>query len=144
MPALHCRNSLTGRGIDSVEVRVSRIDGRGLFAALSLPGRRKLGEISGSLVTLPHARTAVVKSPKIYLIELSRRYALDCSQGNAFKYLNHSCAPNCYLRVFRRRVEVYTLHRIKAGTELTVDYGVTPHKQGMKCRCGAALCRQIL
>ncbi len=127
-----------------MKVRVSRINGRGLFAAFDLPGRRKLGEVSGSLVRLPHARTAVVESPKIYLIELSRRYALDCSQGNAFKYLNHSCAPNCYLRVFRRRVEVYTLHRIKAGTELTVDYGVTPHKKGMNCACGAAQCRQKL
>jgi hypothetical protein len=111
---------------------------------IDLPRRRKLGEISGTLERLPRARAVVANLPKIYLIELSRRYALDCARGNSFKYLNHSCEPNCYLRTCGKRVEVYTLHHIKAGTELTVDYGVTPHKTGMKCACGAARCRRIV
>ena len=138
------RISLSERGVDWVAVRTSRINGRGLFAVIDLPRRRKLGEISGTLERLPRARAVVANLPKIYLIELSRRYALDCARGNSFKYLNHSCEPNCYLRTCGKRVEVYTLHHIKAGTELTVDYGVTPHKTGMKCACGAARCRRIL
>jgi SET domain-containing protein len=124
-----------------ITVRPSGIEGRGVFAVGDLPARRKLGEISGVLVRLPHARIRVAAARRIYLIELSRRYALDCSRGNVFKHLNHACRPNCYLRVFRKRVEVYTLRRIRAGAELTVDYGVTPHRGGMKCRCGAAGCR---
>ena len=140
----HHRISLSERGVDWVAVRTSRINGRGLFAVIDLPRRRKLGEISGTLERLPRARAVVANLPKIYLIELSRRYALDCSRGNSFKHLNHSCEPNCYLRTCGKRVEVYTLHHIKAGTELTVDYGVTPHKTGMKCGCGAARCRRIL
>lgn len=124
-----------------VVVRPSGIDGRGVFAVADLPARRKLGEVSGVLVRLPQARNHVAAARRIYLIELSRRYALDCSWGNVFKHLNHACRPNCYLRVFRKRVEVYTLRRIQAGAELTVDYGVTPHRGGMKCRCGAVGCR---
>lgn len=124
-------------------VRVGRspIHGRGVFAVSDLPRRRKIGEVTGSLARLPAARQAVEGRKRIYLIELSRRYALDCSRGNAFKHLNHSCAPNCYLRIHRRRVEVYTLRTIPAGTELTVDYGVTPHVGGMSCVCGAEGCR---
>ena len=36
------------------------------------------------------------------------------------------------------------LRSIKRGAELTVDYGETPHKGGMRCGCGAANCRGIL
>lgn len=125
----------------SVILRHSGIHGRGLFAQAELPGRRKLGELDGELVKLPEARRAVEKSDAIYLIELSRRYALDCSRSNHFRFLNHSCRPNCYLRIYRRRVEVYTLRSIPAESELTIDYGLTPHKGGMLCQCGAARCR---
>lgn len=75
------------------------------------------------------------------LVEFSRRWALDLTSGNAFRHLNHSCQSNCYLRVFRRRVEVYSRGPIPAGEELTVDYGETMHRGGMTCRCGAARCR---
>src|SRR5258708_6904299 len=93
-------------------VRTSQINGRGGFSRSILPRRRKLGEISGNLVRLPEARAAVERNSRIYLIELSRRLALDCSRGNSFKHLNHSCLPNCYLRVSRHRVEVYSLKAI--------------------------------
>jgi hypothetical protein len=125
-------------------VRASLINGRGLFALQAIQGRRKLGELSGTLVQLPQARQAVADRAKIYLVELSRRWALECSRGNGFRFLNHSCAPNCYLRVYRRRVEVYSRRSIAAGAELTVDYHETPHTQGMRCRCGAAQCRGVL
>ena len=127
-----------------LEVRSSPIQGRGLFATAALPARRKLGEISGKLVPLPQARQKIANRPRIYLIELTRRFALDCTRGNCFKYLNHSCRPNCYLRVLRRTVEVYTLRPIAAGAELTVDYGLTPHEGGMKCRCGHERCKGVL
>jgi len=146
MPA-HAQSRKTSRWAlrdGRVVVRPSGIEGRGVFAVADLPARRKLGEISGVLVRLPQARRRVAKARRIYLIELSRRYALDCSRGNVLKHLNHACAPNCYLRVFRKRVEVYTLRRIRAGAELTVDYGITPHRHGMQCRCGAVGCRRRL
>jgi len=127
-----------------VKVRASKIQGRGLFATRILPKRRKIGEVSGELLRLPQARNAVESKPKIYLVEVSDRLALDCSRGNCFKYLNHSCRPNCYLRIHLNRVEVYTRESIAPGAELTVDYGCTPHKGGMNCRCGAARCKGVL
>lgn len=129
---------------EALKVLPSGVHGRGLFAGIALPGRRKLGEISGRLVKLPEAWSTVARARKIYLVQVSRRYALDCSRGNSFRFLNHSCQPNCYLRVFRRRVEVYTLRSIGAGSELTVDYGNTPHRDGMRCTCGAERCRRAV
>jgi hypothetical protein len=128
----------------ATEVRASPIQGRGLFATTSLPGRRKLGEISGQLVKLPQARKGIEHAERIYFIEVTDTWALECSSGNQFKHLNHSCTPNCYLRIIGKRVEVYTLRSISCGEELTVDYGETPHKGGMRCHCGALKCRAIL
>lgn len=129
---------------NATRIHDSPIQGRGLFAATRLPGRRKLGEISGRLVRLPQARTQIEDAERIYFIELTDTWALECSDGNQFKHLNHSCSPNAYLRIIGKRVEVYTLRPIRSGEELTVDYGETPHKGGMRCQCGAANCRGLL
>lgn len=125
-------------------VGVSSIHGRGVFAAAPIPRRRKIGEVTGRLVRLPAARRRVERRAVIQLVELDERTALDCSSGNEFRHMNHRCTPNCYLRVFRRRVEVYALRPIRAGEELTVDYGSTPHRGGMTCRCRSPRCRSVL
>jgi SET domain-containing protein len=127
-----------------VEVRRSGVHGRGVFACAAIRGRRRIGLVGGRLVTLPQARRAVEQRDMIFLVELDATCALDCSRGNAFGHLNHSCRPNCYLRIWKRTVEVYPLRAIAPGEELTVDYGVTPHRGGMACRCGAPGCRKII
>lgn len=126
---------------EAVKPHRSPIHGRGLFAQIDLPARRKLGELSGRLVRVSEARRTVELLPVIHLVELTRRLALDCRHGNEFKHLNHSCNPNCFLRISNKAVEVYTLRKIPAGTELTIDYGLTPHKDGMHCLCGNVKCR---
>jgi hypothetical protein len=130
--------------IDLMEVRDSAIHGQGIFIKIGIDGRYKLGEINGELVRLPGARKKIETQSAIYFIELSDEWALDCSQGNILKFLNHSCKPNCYLRIYRNKVEVYSLGKIEAGTELTIDYGETPHKYGMKCNCGVEDCRGLI
>ena len=119
----------------------SRIHGLGLFTLRAVARRRKLGELSGTLRRLPLARQEHQRRAVIQLVEFSRRWALDLSDGNAFRHLNHSCRANCYLRVIRRRVEVYSRGAIAAGSELTVDYGETMHRGGMACGCGVPGCR---
>ena len=119
----------------------SRIHGLGLFTGSAIGGRRKLGELSGALRRLPLARQEHQRRAVIQLVEFSRRWALDLTDGNAFRHLNHSCQANCYLRVIDRRVEVYSRAMIPAGAELTVDYGETMHRGGMACVCGAPGCR---
>ena len=125
-------------------VTASTIQGRGLFAVTRVPRRMKLGELTGVLKPLPQARKVMQRRAVIHLVELSRRWALDCTHGNHFRHLNHSCQANCYLRVIRRRVEIYSRKAIAVGTELTVDYRETQHPGGMACRCGAPGCRSRL
>lgn len=122
-------------------VRSSQIHGRGLFAAEAIPRRMKLGELSGVLRRVAEARRDMRRRAAIHLVEFDRQWALDCTDGNEFRHLNHCCAANCYLRLIRRRVEVYSRGAIAAGSELTVDYGETQHRGGMACACGAPDCR---
>ncbi len=126
--------------------RVARspIHGRGVFTATRVPRRMKLGEVSGELRRLPQARHDMQARAVIHLVELSRRWALDCSRGNHFRHLNHSCQANCYLRIVRHRVEVYSRRAIASGHELTVDYRSTQHPGGMACGCGRPGCRSRL
>jgi SET domain-containing protein len=125
-------------------VRKSRINGRGLHTLSDLPPRRKIGELSGARVKNRIAWKQVAQQEKIFLVALDGQFSLDISEGNSFKDMNHSCQPNCYLRIIAGRIEVYTLHRIAAGTELTVDYEETPHPYGMPCSCKAPNCRGVI
>lgn len=119
----------------------SPIHGTGLFAATMVPRRMKLGELSGSVVRVRAILAAMRARAVIHLVEFGDGWGLDCSAGNHFRHLNHSCQATCYLRVVARRVEIYSRGPIAAGRELTVDYRESQHQGGMTCGCGVAGCR---
>ncbi len=122
----------------------SRIHGHGLFTKNRIQRRMKLGELTGVKVRMSHALREQLKREVMQLVELGHGWALDCTHGNEFRVLNHSCQANCYLRLSHRRVEIYSRGPIPAGTELTVDYRETMHEGGMACKCGLPGCRSLL
>ena len=131
--------------IDALEVRPSTIDGRGVFALRRIPARRKLGELAGELINHREARRRAKQLKRIAIVEFDDGMAIDASVGgNAFRYTNHSCAPNAYMRIAGRRVEFYSLRAIKAGEEITCRYGDTQHEGTVPCRCGRGKCREYL
>lgn len=131
--------------MDGFRVRNSRIHGKGVFATERVAARRKLGELSGELIRLAEARRRARGAPCIAIVEFEDGWALDASKGgNDFRYVNHSCAPNTYLRRFGHHVELYSLHTIEPGEELTCNYGETQHEGTLPCRCGAEGCRARL
>ena len=130
--------------VAGLSLRPSRIHGTGVFTIQAIARRQKLGILTGTVLRLPAARRDHQRRAVIQLVELSRRWALDCTRGNAFRHLNHHCQPNCYLRIIRRTVEVYSRAAIADGSELTVNYGETQHHGGMACRCGAPRCRSSI
>jgi len=134
--------SLTRYG---VVVARSRIDGHGVFAALPIDARRKIGEFTGELITQREARERAARSKRIAIVELNDSEAIDARRGGSeFRFVNHSCAPNMYMRIFRRHVEFYALRDIRPGEELTCFYGETHHDGSLRCRCGSRRCRGFL
>ena len=127
-----------------VEVRPSTIHGKGVFARATLRARRKIGELTGELISLAEARQRARGQRCIQIVEFEDNTALDCSQGNALRFVNHSCTPNAYLRRIHHRVEVYALRDINKGEELTCNYGETQHGGTLRCACGSEECRETL
>jgi len=138
-------------------VRRSPIHGNGVYAATDLSAETTLIQYKGRLITHAQADRHYgdgADTGHTFLFTLNDRYIIDANvDGNAARWINHSCAPNC--RAFieevdggrRDRVMIETLRKIRQGEELTYDYGITldvPHTAKMKkiwaCRCGAKSC----
>ncbi|MFN7777310.1 MAG: SET domain-containing protein [Betaproteobacteria bacterium] len=125
----------------TLRVGASRIDGQGAFALGPIPARRKVGELTGERISVRTARRRARDTARVAIVELDERIALDASRGgNALRYVNHSCTPNCYLRIAAGHVEFYALRPIAPGEEITARYGATHHDGRLRCRCGSAGC----
>jgi SET domain-containing protein len=68
--------------------------------------------------------------------------------GNAARWINHACQPNCEADEVDGRVFIKALRPLKPGEELFYDYGLiideryTPKlKKQFECRCGSSKCR---
>lgn len=129
---------------EALAVGRSRLVGQGLFAGTRIPARAKIGEFEGEVISIREARRRASGRSIVAIVELED-FALDATHtGRGFRYINHSCEPNTFMRCTPRRAEFYALRTIRAGEELTVDYGDSHHDGRLPCRCGAARCRGFI
>jgi hypothetical protein len=135
---------------DLIEVRESPIHGNGVFAKRRVPRRTLIGQYEGRRYEPGETIESDVEGGMTYLFALSDGGTIDGSEGgNATRFINHSCAPNCAARETYDAddalvVEVHTLRSIPVGAELFLDYRLIrdpsdddPHA----CACGAPTCR---
>ncbi len=87
------------------------------------------------------------------LFELSDGRVIDAGRrGNAARWINHGCDPNCEaIEYDDGRVFIHARRTIRPGEELTYDYRLTfvgPISRrahaALACRCGAKRCRGTL
>lgn len=124
-----------------LRVSASKIDGKGLFAFSKIPGRRKIGELGGEIIPVAKARKIAEQNKRIAIVEVDYKYALySADLTDKFRYINHSCQPNAYMRVINHRVEFYTLREIKKNEEITCNYGETHHEGQLRCKCNVKGC----
>jgi len=125
----------------SLFVAPSPIAGRGIFTPRSIAARAKIGDFEGEKIGLREARKRAKGRKVIAIVELEG-HALDATKVlRGFRFMNHSCAPNTFMRRTRDRAELYALRPIRRGEELTLDYGDNQHEGALPCGCGAANCR---
>lgn len=142
-----------------IAARRSPIHGNGVFAVADLPADTRVIQYKGQLITHAQADRRYAGSADTghtFLFTLNDRYIIDANvDGNAARWINHSCDPNCQAVTIEAedgnprndRVFIETLRAIEPGEELTYDYGIVldePHTKRMKtiwaCRCGAKDC----
>ena len=135
-------------------VRNSSIHGRGVFARRTIRKGSRIIEYRGQRISLDEAERRPDSDPSnsyhTSLFELHDGRVIDAGvRGNAARWINHSCAPNCVpIEDDDSRVYIEAKRTIRAGEELSYDYQLSVEgrmsarmKAGYACRCGAPRCR---
>lgn len=131
-------------------VRRSAIHGRGLFAATDFRAGDVVAEYRGAVVQWEEAsRTWTPPEPgHTFLFDIGDGLVIDGGKrGNAARWMNHSCEPNCEAEVIGRRIIIAALRDIAAGTELFLDYRLeveTEDADEYACACGTESCRRTM
>lgn len=116
-------------------------NGKGVYAQKHLAKDSVIGKVNGDITTDD------MRDPR-YLMELDDGYLL--RPKAPFRYLNHSCNPNCQLFVWEddpvdpvtgtRALYVSALRNIKKDAQLTIDYA-WPADFAIPCKCRSRQCR---
>jgi len=107
--------------------------GLGLFADEHIPKAACILEYVGRQIS----EEEKYSSRSRYLFEINSRKTIDGKpRTNRAGYINHSCRPNCEPVIYRGRIFIFALRAIRAGEELTYDYG----KEYVKDYCWPCKC----
>ena len=113
--------------------------GLGFFTLESIPKDKRIIEYIGAVLTYEEAD----KKGGKYLFNIDEKYVIDGSpRSNIARYINHSCQPNAKAYTTGVRVWIWSLRAIKAGEEITINYGkeyLAAHIK--KCRCKRCVSR---
>lgn len=129
------------RGMLRRKVRVGRArHGRGVFSQVAFQPDQVIGEVRGRVIDDPEYGSS-------YSMDLGGTLTLE--PRAPFRYLNHSCSPNCELFMYEpsddatlvQRMFLQAIAPIGPGDELTIDYG-WPAETAIPCDCSSPNCRR--
>jgi SET domain-containing protein len=134
-------------------VHRSNVHGRGVFAQRDIDVGECVIEYKGREISWDEAlrRAAQHNRPHnhTFYFTLANGNVIDGGDhGNAARWINHSCEPNCEAIEEAGRIYIYALYPIACGDELHYSYPLiydgrhTPAiKRAFACRCGAPNCK---
>jgi len=135
-------------------VRNSPIHGRGVFAGRTIRKGTCIVEYRGERISMREAVRRPDSDPDspfhTFLFELNDGQLIDASvRGNAARWINHSCNPNCEpFEDDDGRVFIEARRTIRKGEELAYDYKLSlggritaKIRRDYGCLCGASGCR---
>jgi SET domain-containing protein len=133
------------------------VHGKGVFALQPIAAGTRLIEYTGERISWPEALRRHPHDPQdpnhtFYFSLDDGSHVIDAKVGgNASRWINHACDPNCQADEEDGRVFIKALRDLQPGEELFYDYGLvideryTPKlKKEYECRCGAPHCRRTM
>jgi len=119
----------------------SPIHGMGGFARVEIACGVRVIEYVGEKITKLESLARCERNNE-YIFALDDEYDLDGDVSwNPARFLNHSCEPNCEARLERGCIWVVAIREIRAGEELTFNYGYDLADYAEHpCGCGAPGC----
>jgi len=139
-----------------IEVRRSGVHGKGVFALVPIAKGEIIIEYIGEVISWKKALKRHPHDPKdpnhTFYFHIDKKHVIDALHGgNDARWINHSCEPNCEADEAGGRIFIRTLRKLKAGEELSYDYGLVidePYTPALladyPCRCGSKACRGTL
>ncbi|KAG0418774.1 hypothetical protein HPB47_004610, partial [Ixodes persulcatus] len=131
---------------EAVGVYRSSIHGRGLYCKRNIDGGEMIIEYAGEVIraALTDKREKYYESKGIgcYMFRIDDHEVVDATMhGNAARFINHSCEPNCYSKVItvdnKKHIVIFALRSILKGEELTYDYKFPIEEVKIPCSCGS-------
>ena len=136
-----------------IEVRNSKIHGKGVFAAKDIPKETRIIEYVGRKITKKESDKVADETLKkaeenpehgaVYLFEINDEYDIDGDvEWNTARLINHSCNPNCETEQDEdERIWISSIVDIKKGEELSYNYGYgLDEYKDHPCKCGNDNC----
>lgn len=133
------------------EPRKSGIHQTGVFATKRIPKGARVIEYVGEKLKTKEAEARNVAHSEsvegtddasVFMFIVDKKHQLDGNVPyNTARFINHSCAANCYPDVIKKRVWIIADREIERGEELAYNYGFdVEHYKEHPCRCGSKKC----
>jgi SET domain-containing protein len=141
-----------GRG-RRIQVRRSGVHGKGVFALQAIRRGEVILEYIGERITWEEAQRRHPHDPAnpdhTFYFHVDELEVIDANVGgNASRWINHACEPNCESDEVQGRIFIKALRQLKPGEELFYDYRLTLDerytpalKRQYACHCGSPRCR---
>ena len=121
-----------------IQRRRSGIAGWGVYATQDIPKNKRIIDYAGELIRNKDSTPREVRYLKqgcIWVYRVNRVWSRDAAVGgNIARFINHSCAPNCWTEIVDKTIWIRASRRIEPGEELTYDY-CTIGDHVIPCRC---------
>jgi hypothetical protein len=109
-----------------IYIKISSIQGTGLFAGRAFKPREVVGIVEGPIVPDTGGK---------YQHPVSFTEVIE--NENITRFTNHSCDPSCVMD----DLKIIAWRPLKAGDEITIDYDTIEWDWEMPCHCGSPKCR---
>ncbi|CAD6189701.1 unnamed protein product [Caenorhabditis auriculariae] len=160
----HNRDVSSKTPCPDIERKKTKTRGYGVFATKNIPKGTFIAEYAGEIINAEECarRVNLIKiardsEAQLYMMSLNAVKTVDAARaGNIARYVNHSCDPNCIIRMVKivfndgegkrmgrydDRVALYAKKDIQSGEELTFTYNMFGKELALpECRCGADNC----
>jgi SET domain-containing protein len=140
-----------------IQVRRSGVHGKGVFALKAIAAGERILEYKGQVITWTEALRRHPHDPAdpnhTFYFHVDDKHVIDARfGGNAARWINHACEPNCQAdETPEGRIFIHALRDLSPGEELFFDYGLVIDerhtaklKRDYACHCGSPACRGTL
>ena len=123
------------------EVKPSPIHGQGVFACAEIAAETHVMEYVGERIAKDESLRRR-EAGNFFVFTVTDEFDIDGDvEWNPARFINHSCVPNCEARMEDERIWIVALRDIRAGEELSFNYGYDLQDyEEHPCACGAANC----